>query len=102
MRPEACRGVAAGGVVEGAEGRGITLGLIAVVGGGVGGLGVDVPEDDAGAFCSFARRFKRIYNYTHSKAKWKQIISFFGYFLGSPTWNLRDRHLLAVWVCCRS
>ena len=53
-----------GAVVEGAEGQGIGLGLMVVVGGGVGALGVEVPDDDAEELCNFASLFKRIYNDT--------------------------------------
>lgn len=64
-RPEACRIAVLGAVVEGAEGRGIGLGLMVVVGGGVGALGVEVPDDDdAEELCNFASLFKRIYNDT--------------------------------------
>jgi hypothetical protein len=56
-----------GAVVEGAEGRGIGLGLIVVVGGWGGALGVDVPDDDAEELCNLASRFKRIYNTVQSR-----------------------------------
>jgi len=59
------------------EGRGIGLGLMVAVGGRVGVLGVDVPDDDAEELCNFASRFKRIYNDTQSRTGWSPIVNFF-------------------------
>jgi hypothetical protein len=75
-----------GAVVEGAEGRGIGLGLMLVVGGvTVGALGVEVPDDDAEELCNFASLFKRIYNDTKSKAGWSPIVNSFGYSVDGET-----------------